>query len=391
MKKNVLDSILTLGVEEIIVKEDLYKKLQSGKKLRIKLGVDPTRPDIHLGHAVTLWTLKALQDMGHKIIFLIGDYTTRIGDPSGRNKTRPILDDATIKRNAKSYLDQVGKILDIAKTEVCFNSEWYKDFSFTQIIEVTSSFTVARIIERDDFNKRLKAKTDIGLHELLYPVMQAYDSVKLKADVEIGGTDQKFNMLAGRELQKKMGMAQQNIIQMKLLVGTDGVNKMSKSLDNYIGIREKPSQQFGKIMSIPDSLIEDYAILAARMDDKKLKEVKSMIKNNPRDAKALVAKTIVELYYPEEGGQAEADFNRQFKDKEIPFDIPTVKIKNKNLNLVDLMLQTKLVASKSEARRLIEQRGVKIDKAIIGDNNETVAIYSGMILQVGKRKFVKII
>lgn len=391
MKIKNLESVLEIGVEEIIVKKDLIKKINANKPLRIKHGVDPTRPDIHLGHAVTLWNLKKLQEMGHKIIFLIGDYTTKIGDPSGKNKTRPILDDATIKKNAETYLKQVGKILDIKKTEIRFNSEWYKKFTFAQLLELAANFTVARIIERDDFAKRLKSGSDIGLHELLYPLMQAYDSIVLKSDVEIGGSDQKFNMLAARELQKKMGFVPQDIIHMKLLIGSDGVNKMSKSLDNYIGVDEAAGQQYGKVMSIPDTLIEDYAILAARLVDNDLKKVKTMIKTNPRDAKAFVAKAIVELYHPGEGGNAEADFNRQFKDKEIPFDIPEFKIKKQKIQLIDLLVETKMVTSKSEARRLIEQRGVKIDKTIIGDVNEEIEIYNNLILQVGKRKFVKLI
>jgi tyrosyl-tRNA synthetase len=250
----MVENSLEKGIVEIIDNKSYREKLES-KKLRIKMGFDPTRPDIHLGHAVGLWKLRKLQDLGHKIIFLIGDYTAKIGDPSGRNSTRPVLSDQEIKENAKTYFAQVGKILDVNKAEVRYNSEWYDKMNLNDILHLMGKFTVAQIIERDDFEKRLKMGIDVGMHEVLYPIMQAYDSVMLKADVEFGGSDQKFNMLAGRDLQRKMGQSPQDVVMVKLLVGTDGKEKMSKSLNNYIGITENENEMFGKVMSIPDGVV----------------------------------------------------------------------------------------------------------------------------------------
>lgn len=380
------------GVVEIIEKESLEQKLKSKKKLRIKIGVDPTRPDIHLGHAVALRVLKKLQDAGHTIIFLIGDYTTKIGDPSGRNATRPILDDAEIKKNAKTYFDQVGIILDLKKTEIRYNSEWFSKMNFNDILQIAGKFTVAQITERDDFEKRLKNGIDVGLHEMLYPLMQAYDSVVLNADVEFGGTDQRFNMLAGRVLQKKMGQAPQDVVMVGLLVGLDGKEKMSKSLDNYIGITEEPNSMFGKAMSIPDTLIESYFVLCTDETEVQIKKHVADMKagKNPRDIKADLAEKIVEIYHgKKKAEEAKKEFFNVFSKKELPKDIPEVKITG-TYTLPLFLIELGAVVSTSEARRLIEQGGLKIDNTKITDPKSEIATHPGMLVQVGKRKIYKI-
>ncbi|MCL5410872.1 MAG: tyrosine--tRNA ligase [Patescibacteria group bacterium] len=384
------------GVVETIEESSVKKKLASGKKLRIKYGVDPTRPDIHLGHAVAMWKLKELQDEGHIIIFLIGDYTTKIGDPSGRSTARPILSDAEIKQNAKTYFDQVGKILDVKKTEVRYNSEWYAKMSFNDILQIAGKFTVAGIIERDDFSNRLKKGIDVGLHELLYPLMQAYDSVVLEADIAFCGTDQKFNELAGRELQKKMGQTPQDIIMVKLLVGLDGKEKMSKSLNNYIGITEDANSMFGKVMSIPDSLINEYFELCTDVSAGDMKKYDKQMNppagrgTNPRDIKAILAAKIVELYHDKKSAEkAKEEFFKVFSKKELPTDIPEIKIKG-TYALPLFLIELGASGSNSEARRLIEQGALKIDGTKITDPKSEVTAHPDMIVQVGKKKFYRI-
>lgn len=378
-----IDEILTRGVAEIINKDSLKEKLESEKPLRIKYGVDPTKPDIHLGHMVHLRTLKKFQEMGHTIIFLIGDYTTKIGDPSGRNTTRPVLTDDEIKANAKTYFEQITKILDIDKTEIRYNSEWFDKMTFADILLIAGKFSTNNVIERDDFAKRLKEGSNVGLQELLYPVMQAYDSVELKADVEFGGTDQKFNMLAGRELQKKLGQAPQDVVMMKLLVGLDGKTKMSKSTGNYIAITDAPADMFGKVMSIPDELIPQYYELCTSED--------MPTTGNPRDIKAELAHIIVETYHDAtKADEAAAEFDRIYKNKEMPSDMPTINIKDDKINIVDLVMEAKLASSRSEARRLVEQGGVEVAGVKIDDPNKIIDIENSMILRVGKTKFVKI-
>ena len=380
------------GIVEIIDEKSFKEKLKS-RKLRIKYGVDPTRPDIHLGHTVQLRKLKQLQDEGHKIIFLIGDYTTKIGDPSGRNNTRPVLSDLEIKKNAKTYFQQVGKILNVKKTEVRYNSEWFSKMKFNDILQLTGKFTVAQILERDDFTKRLNAHNDIGLHELLYPLMQAYDSVVLKADVEFGGNDQKFNMLAGRELQKKMGQIPQDVFITKLLVGLDGKIKMSKSSDNYVALTEDANSMFGKIMSIPDDVMLEYFELLTDLSEKEITGIKNKLesKENPRDIKLILAEKIVSMYHSEsEAKKAKEEFINVFAKKELPADIPEVKIAEGNYELPLLLINLSAVDSNSEARRLIEQGGVKIDEAKITEPKTVIGVRKGMIVQAGKRKFFKI-
>lgn len=380
------------GVAEIIDKKSIEQKLKSGKKLKIKMGFDPTRPDIHLGHAVGLRILRKLQDAGHTIIFLIGDYTTKIGDPSGRNTTRPILDDEEIKKNAATYFEQVGKILDVKKAQIRYNSEWFEKMNFNDILQLAGKFTVAQIIERDDFEKRLKNGVDVGLHETLYPLMQAYDSVVLEADVEFGGSDQKFNILAGRNLQKKMGQTPQDIVLVELLVGLDGKEKMSKSLDNYIGITEKPNEMFGKVMSLPDSMIGTYFNLCTDEPPKQIKKHLLDIKKgkNPRDVKALLAEKIVEIYHGKKPAEkAKEEFFNVFSKKELPKDIPMVEISG-TFDLPLFLIELRAASSNSEARRLIEQGAVKVDGAKLTDFKSEIATHSGMIVQVGKKKFFKI-
>ncbi len=388
-----IKELLERGTEEVINAKNLEQKLKTGKKLRIKLGVDVTAPDLHLGHSVPLFKLKQFQDAGHQVIFLIGDSTTRIGDPSEKKKTRPVLTEQEIKKNAKTYLDQVGKVLDLDKTEVRRNSEWFDEMGFSDLVKLSTHFSVSRILERDDFEKRLKAGSDIRLHELFYSIMQGYDSYMLKADLEVGGTDQKFNLLAGRTMQKRLKQEQQNILTVPLLVGTDGKDKMSKSLGNYIGITESPKDQFGKIMSIPDQLILNYFELLTDLPQEEIEGFKDSFNDetvNPRDLKARLGKEIVAKFHSEkEAETAEEEFNRVFRDKDKPTDIPEVKTKSPIL-LIDFIIKNKLAASKSEAKRLMEQGGVKLDDKKILDWKKEIKVKNGDVLKVGKRKFVKI-
>ena len=408
---NKIKTLLTHNTEEVIIKIDLEKKLNSGKKLRIKLGCDPSRPDLHLGHSVVLRKLKEFQDLGHRVVFIIGDYTGMIGDPSGKSKTRPALSKEDVKKNAESYFEQVGKILDIKKTEIRYNSEWFSKLNFEDILKLLSKFTVARILERDDFSKRLKGGIDIAASEIMYPVMQAYDSIMIEADVEIGGTDQKFNMLAGRDLQRKMNMPEQNVLTCPLLVGLDGKEKMSKSLDNYISITEKSNSMFGKIMSISDEMIFYYFKLLTEVSDLELEQIKLDLKDpskNPRDLKAMLAREIVEIYHPSPlpssstspsvspsvspspSEKAEEEFNKIFRDKEKPTDIKSWKPQAANYKLVDLLVETKLSGSTSNARRLVQQGGVRVDDVIQKDFNKNIKTRSGTTIQVGKRRFMRI-
>jgi tyrosyl-tRNA synthetase len=389
-----LEELLSRGVEEIIIHESLEKKLKLGKKLRIKYGADPSRPDLHLGHTVELLALKKFQKAGHTIIFLIGDYTARIGDPSKRSKTRSQLTQKEIEENAQTYLSQVGKILDIKKLEIRKNSEWYDKLTLAELIKIVSNLTIARILERDDFEKRYKKGIPISLHEFLYPAMQGYDSIVLKSDLEVGGTDQKFNMLTGRELQEKLKEPPQDIMTFQLLEGTDGKEKMSKSLDNYIGIYEKPLEIYSKIMSIPDRLIIKYYILCTEISLPKIEKIKKEIEQrevNPRDTKADLALEIVKMYHGKEEAQNAADeFDRIFKMGRLPKHIPQKSLPQGSYLIVDLLVSTGLLSSKTQARHLIEQSGVKVDGNIVSNRDASIKIKNGMVLQIGKRKFVKV-
>jgi tyrosyl-tRNA synthetase len=384
-----IQEILTRGVKEVIVKEDLEKKLKSGRQLRVKFGIDPTGTDLHIGHAVPLRKLKQFQDLGHKIILLIGDYTAMIGDPSGRDKTRPILNEKDVKRNMKTYVAQAAKVVDIKKAEIRYNSEWYGKPNFMEfLMDLTSRITVARVLERDDFQKRLKEGSDIQMQEIMYPVMQGYDSVALKADVELGGSDQKFNLLMGRKVQKRYDQPEQDIITVPLLEGIDGEKKMSKSYGNYIALLDSSEDMFGKVMSIPDTLILKYFELAT---DVPLDEVKNII-NDPMNAKKRLAREIVALYHSaKDAEKAEENFVRVFQKKEAPEEVAEIKISNEKINILDLLVETKLAASKGEARRLVEQGGVKVGDKVIDDINTVVEIPAeGVLVQKGKRHFVKV-
>ncbi|HTM69173.1 MAG TPA: tyrosine--tRNA ligase [Candidatus Binatia bacterium] len=395
--KKKIDELLTRRVAEVVVADSLRKKLSSGKKLRIKLGVDPTAPDLHLGHAVPLKKLREFQDLGHQVVLIIGDYTARVGDPTGKSKTRPMLSEEDVKRNAETYLAQAGKVLDVKKIEIRWNGEWFAKMDFNAVIGLAAQFTVARMIERDDFSKRLKEGTDVHLHELMYPMMQAYDSIMVEADVEIGGTDQKFNILAGRDLQRKMGKPEQDCMFLgPILVGTDGVKKMSKSLGNYIGVSDAPEQMFGKVMSIPDAALWDYWTLATDAPTEEIaamREACESKKMNPRDAKAKLAKAIIGMYHSAKDADAAEDaFTKVFKNKETPDDVPEMRVAGGDRSLVELLVETKLAASKSEAKRQIEQGGVKVGGAVVKDPMAAIAVgKTPVLIQKGKRHFVNVV
>ncbi|NQU77153.1 tyrosine--tRNA ligase [Candidatus Falkowbacteria bacterium] len=389
-----IEALLTRGVDEAIEEEHLRKRLLKGCKLRVKFGIDPTGSELHLGHVVPLRKLRQFQKLGHQIIFLIGDYTAKVGDPSGRSETRKILTDKEIKENMKDYSRQAGKILDMGKVEVRYNSEWFDNKGAMFLFELTSKFTLARVIERDDFKKRIKDDIDVSVLEILYPLMQGYDSVALEADVEIGGTDQKFNLLMGRRVQRKYGQKEQDIVTVPLIEGTDGVRKMSKSFGNYIGVTEKPKEIYGKTMSIPDSLIWKYYKLLTDVRLDRINKMKKDVKAgdvNPRDVKAELASEVVTLFYnKKEAEKAGKEFDKMFRDKEVPEDVDEVKMPSVKCKILDIIVKAKLVASKSEGRRMVEQGGVKIDGKKVSDWDREVKIKDGMVVQVGKRRFARI-
>lgn len=373
------------GTNEIISEEELKKKLSSGKKLRIKLGVDPTAPDLHLGHSVIINKLKTFQDLGHQVVFLIGDFTAKIGDPSGRSATRPMMTEEQIMKNVKTYQDQVFKILDKSKTEVVFNGKWLSALGIEGLLKLASKHTVAQMLVRDDFEKRYKNDVPISIVEFMYPLLQAYDSVVLKADVELGGNDQKFNLLLGRDMQRDDGQEPQVVITMPLLEGTDGVRKMSKSYNNYISLNDAPNEMFGKIMSISDELMYRYYELLTQDD---LETVKKM---HPKDAKVSLAKQIVERYWTKQDAQnAQEEFNKIFAKKDMPTDIEEYACKTNKIKISQLLIESSMVSSKNEARRLIEQGGVKINAEKVNADEE-IEIKNEIIMQAGKRKFRKIV
>jgi tyrosyl-tRNA synthetase len=385
-----IKEIFGRGVADIIGGERLFKALENGETLRFKMGMDPTSPDLHLGHAVGLRILRKLQDLGHEIIIIVGDYTALIGDPSGRSKTRPPLETAAIDANAKTYLAQVGMMLDVKKIELVKNSKWLSKLTFADLIKLATNFTVARIMERDDFAKRYKNGVDIHLHELLYPLMQAYDSVAVKASVEMGGTDQTFNMLAGRELQKKLGLPEQAVITCPLLIGLDGEHKMSKSLGNYIGITESAESMYGKVMSIPDKLIINYFELATELPTGEITKIKNELLTgaNPRDVKMRLAREIISIYHSKGAvKKAEDAFVKTFQKKEIPDEIPEKKVSSKML--ADVLVEVGFADSKSDARRTIVQGGVKVDGKVVDD--AALEVGPGSLIQKGKRFFVRIV
>ncbi len=389
--------ILAENTAEIITDDEFKKKLEESvaknKPLRCKLGIDPSAPDLHLGHAVVLHKLRQFQELGHHIIIILGDFTGRLGDPTGRSEMRRQLSEEEVLANARTYQEQIFNILDEDKTEMVFNSEWLAKLNFADVIQLASTLTVARMMEREDFSKRYRENTAIGIHEFFYPLMQGYDSIAIRADIEFGATEQKFNLLMGRHLQREYGHAPQVAFTMPILVGTDGVQKMSKSLGNYIGITEQPEQIYGKVMSIADDLMEEYYRLATSLP---AKEVNSIIKGvkdssiHPRDAKMRLAREIVALYHGSEAAAgAEVQFRQVFQKREMPSEMDAYQYRAP-AGIVDVMVGSKLAASKSDARRLIEQNGVKIDGKTVESMDLELNEKKEQIVQVGKRKFARV-
>lgn len=373
------------GTVEIISEAELNEKLKIGKPLRVKWGADPSAPDLHLGHTVILTKLRQLQDLGHEVLFIIGDFTAMIGDPTGKSQTRKPLTRDEVKNNAKTYSDQVFKILDKKKTKIVYNSHWLSKLNLEDTIKLAGKYTVARMLEREDFKKRFKEERAISIHEFLYPLLQGYDSIYLKADVEIGGTDQKFNMLVGRELQREEGQKPQVVVTMPILEGLDGVNKMSKSLGNYIGITEAPTEIFGKVMSISDQLMLRYYELLTDLD---LQEIK---KQHPKEAKKRLARYLIARFYDEKKAlQAENEFESIFSKGMLPQDIESKKMGKNKMNIIDLLAQSNLAPSRSEAKRLVGQAGVRVDDVVIKDEKYIVDLSAEKVVNVGKRKFLRV-
>ncbi len=401
--------LLRRGVAEVIVEEELIELLGSGKKLRLKEGFDPSFPDIHLGHVVALKKLRQFQELGHQVVLIVGDWTARIGDPSGVSVTRPMLSETEVKANAETYMEQFFKIVDKGKTEVRWQSEWYGNFTLADVIKLTSKFTIAQLLARDDFSKRYSAGYPITMTEFLYPLLQAYDSVAIQADVEFGGTDQKFNLLVGRELQSTVGQRPQQIFLVPILAGTDGSQKMSKSLNNCIGVAEPPEEIYGKLMSIPDNLIMDYFELVTDVPDEELAEFRQELQNdtvNPMELKKRLAREVVgQLYDQKVVAKAEAHFAKVFQKRELPEEIPERRVsfktytlgarlvkqqtKDADIDISRLLVETHLAKSRSEANRFITQGAVSIDGKKLSSN--IAPIKSGSIIKVGKRRFAKVV
>ena len=394
MNKNDLE-ILVRGSEEIIPEDSFLEKINSKKKLRVKAGFDPTSPDLHLGHTVLLNKMKLFQDFGHEVIFLIGDFTGLVGDPSGVNETRPVLTEDQLKENAETYKSQVFKILDPKKTEVRFNSEWMNKVHPSEFIKLLSSYTVARMLERDDFAKRYKSQQPISIHEFLYPILQGYDSVELKADIELGGTDQKFNLLLGREVQKHYGENQQAIFTLPLLEGLDGVKKMSKSLNNYVALEDKPDEMFGKIMSISDELMWRYFSLLSFKSSKEIEKLKTSEKDgkNPRDIKFLLAEEIVNRFHEGQGKKAKENFIERFQKGNTPDNVENmlIDIAGESELLTRILKDCGLLKSTSEGMRLIKQGAIKVDGKKIEDDKYKLQKGKESLVQVGKKKIAKVI
>ena len=387
--------LINRGTDEILTESDLKKKLDSGKQLIIKAGFDPTAPDLHLGHTVLLNKLRHFQDLGHRVVFLIGDFTGRIGDPSGTNKTRPTLDAKDLEENAKTYEKQVFKILKKDLTDVRFNSEWCEKLGADGLIRLAAKYNVARMLERDDFSKRFSENKSIAIHEFLYPLVQGYDSVALKADVELGGTDQKFNLLVGRELQRDYDQEPQVVITVPILEGLDGVKKMSKSLNNYVAIDEEPDEMFGKIMSISDDLMWRWFELLSFMSEEDINSLKKEMQDgkNPRDIKFILAEEIVDRFHKDGDGQkCKESFLNRFQKGQIPENVDSVKVNidGESILLVNLLKETNMIASVSEGNRLIKQGGIKVNSEKVNDPKLEISVNSENLYQVGKRRFLKI-
>jgi tyrosyl-tRNA synthetase len=396
-------AIIRRGVAEIVPEQELIHKLEksvsTGIPLKIKLGLDPTAPDLHVGHTVVLHKMRQFQELGHTIQLLIGDFTGRIGDPTGKSETRKQLTEEDVKRNAKTYVDQFAKVLDVSKLEVFYNSTWLAPMNFADVVRLAAQVTVARMLERDDFTKRYSSGQPISIHEFFYPLMQGYDSVALECDVELGGTDQKFNLLMGRQLQKEYGKDQQIAIMMPILEGLDGVQKMSKSLGNYIGIGEEPNEIYGKTMSVPDELMPKYYELVTNISNDELASLRKGLEDgsiHPRDAKMNLARTFVTMFHGTSAAEeAEDHFKRVFQQRALPTDLPEAQVsaadlENGQIGVIKLLVNLGLTGSSSEARRMIQQGGVKINEQKIEDVSTLVVVENGMIVQVGKRKFAKV-
>lgn len=385
------------GLVDVINADDLKELLSSNKRLKVKWGADPSAPDLHLGHTVVLRKLKIFQDLGHEIIFLIGDFTAMIGDPTGKSKTRKELSEEQVLKNAETYQDQVFKVLDREKTTVVYNSTWLSKLTAKDIVKLTAQYNVARMLERDDFNKRFSNNVSISIHEFLYPLFQGYDSVALEADIEMGGTDQKFNLLVGRHLQKEYGQKPQIVLTMPILEGLDGVQKMSKSLGNHVGLTDSPNEMFGKLMSIPDELIIKYFELLTDVSDSLIEKMKKQMKDgsvNPRDLKVNLGKTIIEMYHSKEDAlKAEEYFITAFRDKDIPDDIPEMKASeiSGELTLMNIMKLADMAPSNKEIKRLFEQGAVSLDGEKVSDPFYVLESGKEVVIKAGKRKFLKIL
>jgi tyrosyl-tRNA synthetase len=392
VNKDLIHQILTKNVAEIVIRQELEEKLLSGKKLRIKFGIDPTGAFLTLGHMIVARKLREFQDAGHEIYLLFGNFTAQIGDPTGKSESRKPLTQEQVENNAKTYLEQLGKVLNLKKAKIVWNADWLGKFKFDDVLKLAGNFTVAQMLERDMFQERIKNDQPIGLHEFLYPLMQGYDSVELKADVELGGTDQLFNMMAARPLQKAAGQKPQCVMTMKILVGTDGVKKMGKSENNFIAVLDEPKQMFGKIMSIPDHLILDYFEMCTDVSEEELKSIKKNLDSgeNPRDSKINLAKAVISIYHNSVEAEAAAqEFATIFSQGGLPNDIETILVKETEKPLLDLLLEHQLIQSKGEAKRLIDGGGIKVDQNKINDYNLILQLKTARLIQIGKRKFVK--
>lgn len=390
--------VIKRGVVDLIPESELVQKLEMSysrqKPLKVKLGCDPSRPDLHLGHSVVLRKLRQFQDLGHEAILVVGDFTGMIGDPSGRNKTRPPLSIEETRHNGQSYFEQASKILDKNRTRIVYNSEWLGAMSFAEVVRLAGHYTVARMLERDDFEKRFRSGEPISIHELLYPLAQAMDSVALEADIELGGTDQRFNLLVGRDIQREYGLDQQVIITLPILEGTDGIQKMSKSLDNYVGLDDLPKEMFGRIMSIPDTLIYRYFELTTDVPPEELKRIHDDLDDpmvNPSLIKRRLARQVIDLYHPKgEAEKAEVEFDLVFKKKNIPDDIPEFHVTTATIPLIRLLAESKMVDSGNEARRQVKQGAVSINTEKITDEKYVVSVSGETVIKVGKRKFLRV-
>ncbi|MBP8305517.1 MAG: tyrosine--tRNA ligase [Phycisphaerae bacterium] len=399
MAATIAEQVLQLkrGTAEVFTEDELAGRLalaaKQGRPLRVKLGLDPTSPDIHLGHTVVLRKMRQFQDLGHKAVLIIGDYTARVGDPTGQNTTRPMLSPEQIERHAHTYFEQAGKVLDTSpdKLEVRHNSEWLEKLSFADVLKLAAQMTVARMLERDTFEKRYEADEPIGVHEFLYPLMQGHDSVMIRADVELGGTDQTFNNLVGRKLQENAGQLPQIVITLPILVGLDGKEKMSKSKGNYVGVTDAPNEMFGKVMSISDGMMENYFTLLTDLPTSRIRELVDPQRTHPKQAKVLLGKAIVNQFYDIAAADAAAaHFDKVFAQKEVPDEMPVVELRAEPVPASKLLLTCGLVASGGEGKRMIAQGGVSIDGRKITDPNETITPRDGMVCQVGRRKFARI-